>query len=40
MMTNDLARFAVEIDHAAIAVLPWETETPIAAHVSAEGLDP
>lgn len=38
--STGMDRFEVEVAVAAIDVLPWPSETPVAAHVSAEGIDP
>lgn len=36
--TNCLAVYEARLEIDAIAVLPWETTSPVAAHVTAEGI--
>lgn len=35
---DGLDRFAVQLDVAADRVLPWETGTPVSAHIATEGI--
>lgn len=37
---TDLREWEARLNVTAVRVLPWNTKTPVAGHIEAEGIDP